>query len=97
MKNLLKTWLTISAFLLPGIAFSLPTYFVESDWLSERIDEESLVVLEVQYHPHRYFTLGYIPGSVRVQRFKDFGNFESGRHESGCQAAMKAQALVLGS
>ena len=74
MKNMLKIWLTISALLVPGIAFSLPAYFVESDWLSEHIDDENLVVLEVRYHPHRYFTVGHIPGAVQVQRFKDLGD-----------------------
>jgi thiosulfate/3-mercaptopyruvate sulfurtransferase len=31
-------------------------------------------VLEVRYHPHRYFTVGHIPGAVQVQRFKDLGD-----------------------
>jgi thiosulfate/3-mercaptopyruvate sulfurtransferase len=32
------------------------------------------VVLEVRYHPHRYSTVGHIPGAVQVQRFKDLGD-----------------------
>lgn len=47
---------------------------VDSDWLSEHIDDENLVVLEVRYHPHRYFTIGHIHGAVQVQRFKDLGD-----------------------
>jgi len=26
------------------------------------------------YHPHRYYTVGHIPGAVQVQRFKDLGD-----------------------
>ncbi|MFK5891634.1 MAG: sulfurtransferase [Pseudomonadota bacterium] len=49
-------------------------FLVDADWLSEHIDDESLVLLEVRYHPHRYYTIGHIPGAVQVQRFKDLGN-----------------------
>jgi thiosulfate/3-mercaptopyruvate sulfurtransferase len=77
MKNKLKIYLTIFALIFPSTAFSLPAYFVESDWLSEHIDDENLVVLEVRYHPHRYFTVGHIPGAIQVQRFKDLGDNEA--------------------
>ena len=76
MKNKLAICLTLFTLLMPAAAFSLPAYFVDSDWLSERIDDENLVVLEVRYHPHRYFTVGHIPGAIQVQRFKDLGDNE---------------------
>ncbi len=49
-------------------------FLVDADWLAERIDDPKTVVLEVRYHPHRYFTVGHIPGAVQVQRFKDLGD-----------------------
>jgi thiosulfate/3-mercaptopyruvate sulfurtransferase len=50
------------------------SFLVDADWLAERIDDPKTVVLEVRYHPHRYFTVGHIPGAVQVQRFKDLGD-----------------------
>ena len=47
-------------------AFAAPDFLVDADWLSEHIDDENLVVLEVRYHPRRYFTVGHIPGAVSV-------------------------------
>ncbi|MCG7871244.1 MAG: rhodanese-like domain-containing protein [Candidatus Thiodiazotropha lotti] len=49
-------------------------FLVDSDWLSEHIDDDNLVILEVRYHPHRYHTVGHIPGAIQVQRFKDLGD-----------------------
>jgi len=49
-------------------------FLIDADWLAEHIDDGNLVVLEVRYHPHRYFTVGHIPGAVQVQRFKDLGD-----------------------
>ncbi|MES9898499.1 MAG: rhodanese-like domain-containing protein [Sedimenticola sp.] len=49
-------------------------FLVDAEWLADHIDDEGLIVLEVRYHPHRYFTVGHIPGAVQVQRFKDLGN-----------------------
>ncbi|MGV6816656.1 MAG: sulfurtransferase [Thiotrichales bacterium] len=50
-------------------------FLVDSDWLAEKINSDHPpVVLEVRYHPHRYFTVGHIPGAVQVQRFKDLGD-----------------------
>lgn len=49
-------------------------FLVDADWLAERLDDEKLVLLEVRYHPHRYFTVGHIPGAVQVQRFRDRGD-----------------------
>lgn len=55
-------------------ALAAPAYLVDADWLAERLDDENLIVLEVRYHPHRYFTVGHIPGAIQVQRFKDLGD-----------------------
>ncbi len=72
-----KIWVLL-CLLLPGLAIARAGFFVDSDWLSEHIGDDKLVVLEVRYHPHRYFTVGHIPGAVQVQRFKDLGdNFAS--------------------
>ncbi|MBF0256605.1 MAG: sulfurtransferase [Gammaproteobacteria bacterium] len=49
-------------------------FLVDADWLSERIDDDKLVILEVRYHPHRFYTVGHIPGAIQVQRFKDLGD-----------------------
>ena len=48
--------------------------FVDSDWLAERSADPSVVVLEVRYYPHRYYTIGHIPGARQVQRFRDLGD-----------------------
>ena len=49
-------------------------FLVDAAWLEGHIDDPDLVLLEVRYHPHRYFTVGHIPGAVQVQRFKDLGD-----------------------
>lgn len=49
-------------------------FLVNAEWLEQHIQDPKLVVLEVRYHPHRYFTVGHIPGAVQVQRFKDLGD-----------------------
>lgn len=49
-------------------------FLVDASWLESHIDDAELVVLEVRYHPHRYYTVGHIPGAVQVQRFKDLGD-----------------------
>jgi thiosulfate/3-mercaptopyruvate sulfurtransferase len=54
-----------------------PAFLVDADWLAERLDDQDLIVLEVRYHPHRYFTVGHIPGAIQVQRFKDLGDNEA--------------------
>jgi len=56
------------------VAYSTPGFMVDSDWLSEHKDDRNLVILEVRYYPHRYFTVGHIPGAIQVQRFKDLGD-----------------------
>lgn len=61
------------------VALSLPAlagreFLVDADWLTAHVDDQNLVILEVRYHPHRYFSVGHIPGAVQVQRFKDLGD-----------------------
>ena len=51
-----------------------PGFIVDSGWLEQHIDDDGLVLLEVRYHPHRYFSIGHIPGAFQVQRFKDLGD-----------------------
>lgn len=67
-------WMFVLLMALPGVTWAEPEYLVDSDWLSEHIEDNNLLVLEVRYHPHRYFTVGHIPGAVQVQRFKDLGD-----------------------
>ena len=55
-------------------AVATPTFMVDADWLAEHLDDDDVIVLEVRYHPHRYFTVGHIPGALQVQRFKDLGD-----------------------
>lgn len=49
-------------------------FLVDAEWLAAHRADPRLVILDVRYHPHRYFTLGHIPGAVQVQRFKDLGD-----------------------
>ena len=55
-------------------AYASPDFMVDSDWLSEHKSDKNLVILEIRYYPHRYYTVGHIPGAVQVQRFKDLGD-----------------------
>ena len=74
MKQILiRTLLTLLLFT-PLVSNAAPALFVDADWLSGHIDDPNLAVLEVRYHPHRYYTVGHIPGAVQVQRFKDLGD-----------------------
>lgn len=51
------------------------SFLVDADWLAaEKAKNPKLVILEVRYHPHRYHTVGHIPGAIQVQRFKDLGD-----------------------
>ena len=73
MLNLLRAalvWLAV----LSAPAFADRSFMVDGDWLSAEMKNPKLVILEVRYHPHRYFTIGHIPGAVQVQRFKDLGD-----------------------
>jgi thiosulfate/3-mercaptopyruvate sulfurtransferase len=49
-------------------------FLVDATWLEEHINDPKVVLLEVRYHPHRYYTVGHIEGAVQVQRFKDLGD-----------------------
>lgn len=50
-------------------------FLVDADWLAkQQATNPHLVILEVRYHPHRYFTVGHIPGAIQVQRFTDLGD-----------------------
>ena len=51
------------------------TALIDADTLGEMMEgEKKPIVLEVRYHPHRYFTVGHIEGAIQVQRFKDLGD-----------------------
>ncbi len=49
-------------------------FLVDAGWLEAHLHDQKLVLLEVRYYPHRYFTVGHIPGAIQVQRFKDLGD-----------------------
>lgn len=66
--------LSLVLLLLAGPARADRSFLIDADWLAAKIDDPKTVVLEVRYHPHRYFTVGHIPGAVQVQRFKDLGD-----------------------
>lgn len=73
MSNLFRAvlvWLAV----LSAPAFADRAFMVDADWLVAEMKNPKLVVLEVRYHPHRYHTVGHIPGAVQVQRFKDLGD-----------------------
>ncbi len=59
---------------LSKLVLAQPGFLVDADWLAEHIEDENQVILEVRYHPHRYYSVGHIPGAVQVQRFKDLGD-----------------------
>ena len=74
-KNIL--FVVISFLLSPSIVLAEPDYLVDSDWLAERMEQDNLIVLEVRYHPHRYHSIGHIPGAIQVKRFKDLADNNS--------------------
>ncbi len=61
---------------LPGLLFAgSADFLIDADGLAEQLGTDNkTIVLEVRYHPHRYFTVGHIPGAIQVQRFKDLGD-----------------------
>ncbi|WP_416223995.1 sulfurtransferase [Thiohalophilus sp.] len=61
-------------FALASLSHAERDFLVDSVWLESNIDDPDMVLLEVRYHPHRYYTVGHIPGAVQVQRFKDLGD-----------------------
>ena len=67
----------LGLFSVPG-AFAAPSFLVDAEGLEELMKDKKLVLLEVRYYPHRYYTIGHIPGAVQVQRFKDLGDNKSG-------------------
>ena len=73
MKKHLSIFLLFLWFAIPTAQAS-PEFMIDSDWLSEHKEDKNLVILEVRYYPHRYFTVGHIPGAIQVQRFKDLGD-----------------------
>jgi thiosulfate/3-mercaptopyruvate sulfurtransferase len=63
---------------LSGLArTAAPDFLVDGTWLESRLKDPKTVVLEVRYFPHRYATVGHIPGAVQVARFKDLGDNDS--------------------
>ena len=75
-RLLLPIFLLLLALAAPtAFAISDRSFLVDADWLAAEKDKNpNLVILEVRYHPHRYHTVGHIPGAVQVQRFKDLGD-----------------------
>lgn len=74
MRKQFLQWLSALLIIVPCIAWPEPAYLVDSDWLTEHKEGNNLIILEVRYHPHRYFTIGHIPDAIQVQRFKDLGD-----------------------
>ena len=74
MKSLSSGLVGLLLFCLSGLALANPDYLVDSMWLEDHIDDPKVVVLEVRYYAHRYYTVGHIPGARQVQRFKDLGD-----------------------
>ncbi|RME80421.1 MAG: sulfurtransferase [Caldilineae bacterium] len=60
--------------LAPPLLAARPSFLVDADWLEKHLKDPELVILEVRYYPHRYYTIGHIPGAIQVQRFKDLGD-----------------------
>jgi thiosulfate/3-mercaptopyruvate sulfurtransferase len=75
-NRMCRLWLAawLSLWVSAAAAAGKPEFLVDADWLARNLKDPKLVVLEVRYYPHRYFTVGHIPGAVQVQRFKDLGD-----------------------
>ena len=74
-RLLLPLFLGLLSFAPAAFAVSDRSFLVDADWLvAEKENNPDLVILEVRYHPHRYHTVGHIPGAQQVQRFKDLGD-----------------------
>jgi thiosulfate/3-mercaptopyruvate sulfurtransferase len=74
MKSLSSGLIGLLLLGLSSLALANPSYLVDSMWLEDHIDDPNVVVLEVRYYAHRYYTVGHIPGARQVQRFKDLGD-----------------------
>ena len=74
----MKTLFKLRFLVILAISHSLyaaPDALIDADGLMEMMDSgKNPIVLEVRYHPHRYFTVGHIEGAIQVQRFKDLGD-----------------------
>lgn len=55
-------------------ARAAPDFLVDAEWLEKHLHDPKLVILDLRYHPHRYYTIGHIPGAVQVQRVRDLGD-----------------------
>jgi len=73
MKKIILAAVIVLIFSIP-VCWAATDLLVDSEWLSEHIEDDNLVLLDVRYHPHRFFTIGHIQGAVQVKRFKDLGN-----------------------
>lgn len=73
-RHLKHLIIIFSWLLLPVAAMAENQALVSAGWLEQHINDPKLVLLEVRYHPHRYFTVGHISGARQVQRFKDLGD-----------------------
>jgi len=74
MQRMIHVFVIALSLLLAGPVSAAHDFLVDATWLEQHIDKPNTVVLEVRYHPHRYYTVGHIPGAVQVQRFKDLGD-----------------------
>jgi thiosulfate/3-mercaptopyruvate sulfurtransferase len=70
IKRFSPILLLLTLIVQPALADS-PDFLVDAEWLEAHLDDPHLVLLEVRYYPHRYLTVGHIPGARQVQRFKD--------------------------
>jgi thiosulfate/3-mercaptopyruvate sulfurtransferase len=93
----MKRWLItlFALFCVASSAHADRAFLVDAEWLASQMKNPKLVILEVRYHPHRYFTVGHIPGAVQVQRFKDLGDNE-GRSIMLFPTREKFQATLRG-
>ena len=74
MTKRLQLFLISFVLFFSGNAFAASA-LIDADGLSEMMESDNKpIVLEVRYHPHRYFTVGHIEGAIQVQRFKDLGD-----------------------
>ena len=77
MAKILSVLAILISLCTPAFAAGESDFLVSSEWLEGHIEDPDLIVLEVRYHPHRYYTIGHIPGAVQVQRFRDLGDNNS--------------------
>lgn len=73
-NNLVNRFFALALLALCGAAKADTDFLVDAAWLEGRLNDPKLAILEVRYHPHRYYTVGHLPGAVQVQRFRDLGD-----------------------